>query len=170
MAAGEFVSVSSQADAENADIDRERAELDFDPAGEKRELAGVYVKRGLEPVLARQVAARLAGRDALAAHTRDELGITEHSAARPAQAAFASAASFATGTIAPLVVALVVPRAGLTLAVASITLVMLALLGVAGARAGGAPALRAVLRVVLWGALAMTATAAAGRMVDILVT
>lgn len=170
MAAGEFVSVSSQADAENADIERERAELAVDPAGEERELAAIYVKRGLQPVLARQVAARLMEHDALAAHSRDELGITEHSSARPVQAALASAASFATGAIAPLVAAIVVPRDSLTLAVASITLVVLALLGGAGAKAGGAPVLRAAVRVVFWGALAMAVTAGVGRLFDAMTT
>lgn len=164
MAAGEFVSVSSQADAEKADIERERRELAHDPGGEERELAAIYVRRGLDLGLAEQVAARLTKGDALGAHTRDELGITEHSTARPTQAAFASAAAFATGAIAPLVTAVVVPPADLTLAVASVTLGALTLLGAAGAKAGGAPVLRAVVRVVLWGALALAATAAVGRL------
>lgn len=170
MAAGEFVSVSSQADAEDADIERERAELAVDPGGEERELAVIYIKRGLDRALAAQVAAQLMEHDALGAHTRDELGITEHSTARPVQAAFASAASFATGAVAPLVTAIVVPITSLTIAVASITLLVLAILGAAGAKAGGAPMPRAVVRVVFWGALAMAVTAGVGRLFDVAVT
>ncbi|MDQ0303123.1 VIT1/CCC1 transporter family protein [Ancylobacter polymorphus] len=162
MAAGEYVSVSSQSDTERADLARETAELAADPAGEEEELAQIYVGRGLDPALARQVARQLMARDALEAHARDELGMNEITAARPVQAALASAASFAAGAALPLATALLMPLSGLPLTVSGAALAFLALLGVAGAKAGGADPVKAALRVTFWGALAMAATAAIG--------
>lgn len=162
MSAGEYVSVSSQADSERADLDRERAEIKDDPEGETRELAGIYVKRGLDRALALQVAHQLMARDALAAHSRDELGISDVTAARPIQAALASAAAFAVGAILPLGVALVTPNASVVIAVAVASLVFLALLGVVGAKIGGAAIWTAAVRVTFWGALAMAVTAGIG--------
>ena len=167
MAAGEFVSVSSQADAERADLAIERSELAQYPEGELRELAGIYVKRGLEPKLAAQVAEQLSAHDALAAHARDELGITHQLRARPLQAALASAAAFASGAALPLAITLFAPMHGLAWSVMLASLVALALLGAAAARAGGAPMLRGALRVVVWSALAMAATAAIGSLFDV---
>ena len=167
MAAGEFVSVSSQADAEKADLAIERNELAQYPEGELRELAGIYVKRGLEPKLAAQVAEQLSAHDALAAHARDELGITHQLRARPLQAALASAAAFASGAALPLAITLFAPMHGLAWSVMLASLVALALLGAAAARAGGAPMLRGALRVVVWSALAMAATAAIGSLFDV---
>jgi len=167
MAAGEFVSVSSQADAEKADLAIERSELAQYPEGELRELAGIYVKRGLEPKLAAQVAEQLSAHDALAAHARDELGITHQLRARPLQAALASAAAFASGAALPLAITLFAPMHGLAWSVMLASLVALALLGAAAARAGGAPMLRGALRVVVWSALAMAATAAIGSLFDV---
>ncbi|MPT22883.1 VIT1/CCC1 transporter family protein [Ancylobacter polymorphus] len=162
MAAGEYVSVSSQSDTERADLARETAELAADPAGEEEELAQIYVGRGLDPALARQVARQLMAKDALEAHARDELGMNEITAARPVQAALASAASFAAGAALPLATALLMPLSGLPLTVSGAALAFLALLGVAGAKAGGADPVKAALRVTFWGALAMAATAAIG--------
>ncbi|WP_371346944.1 VIT family protein [Ancylobacter sp. IITR112] len=162
MAAGEYVSVSSQSDTERADLTRETAELAADPAGEQEELAQIYVGRGLEPALAREVARQLTAKDALEAHARDELGMNEITAARPVQAALASAASFAAGAALPLATALLAPLSGLPLTVSGAALAFLALLGVAGAKAGGADPVKAALRVTFWGALAMAATAAIG--------
>ncbi|MDB5450695.1 MAG: hypothetical protein JWQ52_1823 [Phenylobacterium sp.] len=162
MAAGEYVSVSSQADSEAADLAREKRELGEYPDSEHRELAAIYVERGVAPDLAWQVAEQLMAKDALAAHARDELGISEAMAARPVQAAMASAASFAVGAALPLTVVLVAPPAALTPAVAVASLLFLGALGAAGAWAGGATILRATLRVVFWGALAMATTAAIG--------
>ncbi len=162
MAAGEYVSVSSQADTEAADLTRERTELATMPEFELNELTAIYVQRGLEPVLARQVAEQLMAKDALAAHARDELGISEITTARPVQAAFASAATFAVGAALPLLVVLLSPAAGLVYTVSITSLFFLALLGVLAARAGGAPPLKAALRVTFWGALAMGLTAAVG--------
>jgi len=162
MSAGEYVSVSSQSDTERSDIARERQELDDDRDGELHELAGVYVKRGLDTKLALQVAEQLMAHDALGAHSRDELGISEATAARPVQAALASAAAFAVGALLPLVVALATPNADVVAAVAISSLVFLALLGVIGAKTGGANMPKAAIRVTFWGALAMAVTAGIG--------
>jgi VIT1/CCC1 family predicted Fe2+/Mn2+ transporter len=164
MAAGEYVSVSSQADAEKADLKREAAELKADPKAEHAELAGIYVRRGLDRELADRVARELMAGDALEAHARDELGFTEDTTAKPIQAALASAGSFAIGAAPPLVVAIVAPPGAVAPAIAVITLATLAALGALGARTGGAPMRPAVLRVVFWGALAMGVTAAVGRL------
>jgi VIT1/CCC1 family predicted Fe2+/Mn2+ transporter len=162
MAAGEYVSVHSQADTEKADLDRERRELETDDAGERRELMGIYIGRGLTPELARQVSDQLMAHDALAAHARDELGITDHSAARPLQAAGASAASFAVGALLPLVVAAIAPMSQVLIAVPVAALVFLAVLGSIAARTGGAAVLTAAARVTFWGAVAMAVTAGVG--------
>jgi VIT1/CCC1 family predicted Fe2+/Mn2+ transporter len=162
MAAGEYVSVHSQADTEQADLKKERAELDADPVAEGRELAAIYVGRGLEPALASQVAVQLMAHDALGAHARDELGISASLSARPVQAAMASAASFAVGAALPLVVAAVAPGRALAYCVSGSSLLFLAGLGVAAARAGGAGAWKGAARVTFWGALAMAITAGAG--------
>jgi VIT1/CCC1 family predicted Fe2+/Mn2+ transporter len=162
MAAGEYVSVSSQADTEQADLARERAELAADPEHEHRELQAIYVKRGLEPALASQVAAQLMAKDALGSHARDELGIVEALAARPVQAAVTSAASFAAGAALPLAVVLLAPRGQLVAAVTATSLLFLAVLGAVAARTGGASQAKGALRVTLWGVLAMAATAAVG--------
>jgi len=162
MAAGEYVSVSSQADAERADLARERQELATDPAFELDELAQIYVSRGVEPALAREVAQQMTAKDALGAHARDELGISPATRARPVQAGLASAASFATGAALPLAVALLAPREVLSWAVAIASIVFLALLGAIRSRTGGAKPARAVARVVVWGALAMAVTHAIG--------
>jgi len=163
MAAGEYVSVSSQADTEAADLARERRELAADPESELDELTAIYVARGLEAGLARQVAVQLTAKDALGAHSRDELAISELTAARPLQAAIASAATFSAGAAAPLIAALASPMATIVPAVVAASLVFLAVLGTLGARAGGAPVLRSVTRVVFWGALAMAVTAGVGK-------
>jgi VIT1/CCC1 family predicted Fe2+/Mn2+ transporter len=162
MAAGEYVSVSSQADTERADLARERKELSDDVESEKKELAAIYVHRGLDPLLAKQVAEQLMAYDALGAHARDELGISATGAARPVQAALASAATFALGAGMPLLVAMIGPAAALAQMVSVASLVLLALLGVLAARAGGAPVAKAAARVTLWGALAMGITALVG--------
>jgi vacuolar iron transporter family protein len=162
MAAGEYVSVSSQSDSERADLKRERKELSEDRAGELRELAGIYVKRGLDRALALQVAEQLMARDALGAHARDELGISDTTAARPVQAALASAAAFSVGGALPLLMALATPNGLVVEAVSVASLVFLALLGVVGAKAGGANMLKAAVRVAFWGALAMAVTAGIG--------
>ena len=163
MAAGEYVSVSSQADTEQADLARERTELATNPAGEEDELTGIYVARGLDPALARTVAQRLAANDGLKAHARDELGLTDELAAKPLQAALASAATFAVGACLPVLTAMVAPIAMLPVLVSVVSLVCLAGLGALAARAGGAPALTGAGRVALWGALAMALTAGVGR-------
>jgi VIT1/CCC1 family predicted Fe2+/Mn2+ transporter len=162
MAAGEYVSVSSQADAERADIARETAELRAQPDFERQELIGIYETRGLDRALAEQVADQLMARDALGTHMRDELGLSGALAARPVQAAFASALSFAAGAALPLAVVLIMPGSALAWTVSALSLLFLALLGAIGARAGGAPPLRAIMRVTFWGAAAMAATAAIG--------
>jgi VIT1/CCC1 family predicted Fe2+/Mn2+ transporter len=162
MAAGEYVSVHSQADTENADLSRERAELESDPAAELRELTAIYVARGLDPGLAQQVAERLTAHDALGAHARDELGISEAFSARPVQAALASAASFALGALLPLAATALAPSRGLIAWVAATALVFLALLGSVAARAGGAGIVKGAWRVTFWGALAMAITAGVG--------
>jgi VIT1/CCC1 family predicted Fe2+/Mn2+ transporter len=162
MAAGEYVSVSSQADTEKADLDRERKELAEDGEFERHELAAIYVSRGLEQSLAKQVAEQLMANDALSAHARDELGISDTSIARPVQAALASAASFAVGAAMPLVNVLVMPQAWLISGVIGSSVLLLALLGGFGAHAGGAPVIRAAVRVTFWGALAMALTAGVG--------
>jgi VIT1/CCC1 family predicted Fe2+/Mn2+ transporter len=170
MAAGEYVSVSSQADTEEADLARERKELATDDAFERAELAGIYVARGVEPALARQVADQLMAKDALAAHAREELGITDLQRARPVQAAFASATTFAVGAALPLVVALLAPMAVLTVLVGAASLVSLASLGALAARAGGAPPWVGAWRVTLWSALAMAVTYAVGALFGTTVT
>ena len=162
MAAGEYVSVSSQADTEQADLGRERKELASDVAYEREELAAIYANRGLDPSLAKQVAEQLMAHDALAAHARDELGISHISSARPVQAALASAGTFAIGAAMPLLTVLVSPPGALIPFVAGTSLVFLAILGGLGARVGGAPVKRAALRVTFWGALAMALTAGVG--------
>jgi len=162
MAAGEYVSVSSQADTERADLAVERRELAEDPVHEHAELAAIYVDRGLAPALADEVARQLMNYDALAAHSRDELGISSTLAARPIQAALASAATFAAGAALPLLMLLIWPRVWLIPGMALSTLLFLGLLGYLAALAGGAPAPRAVTRVVFWGGLAMALTAAVG--------
>lgn len=164
MAAGEYVSVSSQADTEQAELERERLELADQPEFETRELAEIYEGRGLEPPLAREVARQLMEHDALGAHTRDELGITETLRARPLQAALASAGTFALGAVLPLLVAAVATREVLAASVFGATLASLGLLGALSARMGGAGAGRGAMRVSFWGALAMAATAAVGRL------
>jgi vacuolar iron transporter family protein len=162
MAAGEYVSVRSQADTETADLARERKELATDVAAERRELASIYVQRGLEPTLAEQVAVQLMAHDALGAHARDELGISAALTARPVQAALASAASFTAGAALPLVVIAVAPASLLDVAVAGGSLVFLAGLGALAARTGGAPVIASAWRVTFWGALAMALTAGVG--------
>lgn len=162
MAAGEYVSVSSQADSEEADLGLERRELAADLPGEQTELAAIYVDRGLAPALADQVADALMSKDALGAHARDELGITDASRARPLQAAFASAAAFSIGAVSPLLTVVLVPARLLTWMVVASSLVLLAVLGGLAAHVGGAPILKGVIRVTFWGALAMGLTAAIG--------
>ena len=162
MAAGEYVSVHSQADTEKADLAREKAELAKDTAAELRELTAIYVSRGLGQDLARQVAVQLTAYDALGAHARDELGISSAFSAKPLQAAVASAASFAVGAVLPLGVAALAPAQSVMLWVAGASLLSLALLGVVAARAGGAHVLASVWRVTFWGVLAMGATAGVG--------
>jgi VIT1/CCC1 family predicted Fe2+/Mn2+ transporter len=164
MAAGEFVSVSSQADSERSDLERERLELAADEGAERAELAGIYVQRGLEPALASQVALQLMRHDALAAHARDELGLSSTHQARPLQAALTSALSFGSGALLPLLVVLLSPAGIMEPLIAASSLLFLALLGALAARAGGAPIGVATLRVSLWGALAMAVTALAGRL------
>jgi len=164
MAAGEFVSVSSQADTESADLARERRELATDPAGERAELTGIYVARGLTPELAAQVTEQLMAHDALGAHARDELGLSEITAARPLQAALASAAAFALGAILPVLVVVLAPARTLTALVTGSALVLLAVLGAVAAKVGGASTMRGALRVAFWGVLAMGASALVGRL------
>lgn len=162
MAAGEYVSVSSQADTEKADLARERAELATNPDFEKKELADIYVGRGLDAELAARVADQLMAHDALGSHARDELGITEAFSARPVQAAFASAAAFSVGASFPLLIALLAPAQRLALVVAAGSICLLILLGALAARVGGASAVKGALRIGFWGALAMAVTAAVG--------
>ena len=162
MAAGEYVSVSSQSDTERADLARERKELAENLSFEQAELAGIYVKRGLAPELAGQVAQQLMAHDALSAHARDELGISEISTARPVQAALTSAATFTIGAALPLAMVIVSPVSGIVPAVSIASLGFLALLGAVGAKVGGANVMKATARVTFWGALAMAATAGVG--------
>lgn len=162
MAAGEYVSVSSQSDTEAADLDREREHLAADDDYEHAELAAIYVKRGLDAELADQVATQLMAKDALGAHARDELGISDTLSARPVQAALASAASFGIGAVLPLLLAIVVPRSAIAWTVSGSSLFFLALLGSLAARAGGSPVWKSVARVTFWGALAMALTAGVG--------
>jgi len=164
MAAGEYVSVSSQSDTEKADLSRERTELRANPEFELDELAEIYAKRGVEPALARQVAAQLMAKDALTAHAHDELGISEITAARPVQAALTSAATFSAGAAMPLLMVVLSPVTMLVPIVSAASLAFLALLGAIGAKAGGASVLRATARVSFWGALAMALTAGIGRL------
>ena len=164
MAAGEYVSVSSQADTENADLDVERRELATQQPAEENELADIYVRRGLDPELARTVAVRLMAHDALGAHARDELGITEQMSARPLQAAATSAATFSVGAALPLLVVIFAPLLQIPLMVSGASLVCLALLGALAARTGGASPWIGAGRVAFWGALAMAATAIIGRL------
>ena len=165
MAAGEYVSVSSQADTEQADLAREKKELSADPAGEHDELAAIYVKRGLDQELARHVAQELMNKDALAAHAHDELGISKISEARPIQAALTSAAAFTAGAALPVVAVILAPSATVVPVVAAASLIYLAILGVVGAKAGGAAILPATIRVTFWGALAMAVTAGIGMLI-----
>ncbi|MDM7922341.1 MAG: VIT family protein [Pyrinomonadaceae bacterium] len=164
MAAGEYVSVYSQADTEKADLERERKELEVDDEGERMELAGIYVQRGLSPQLAREVADQLMAHDALAAHARDELGISEELRARPVQAAVFSAVSFAVGAALPLSLAAFTDGAAVVPAVAVGSLFFLAVLGAIAARAGGASPLKGAIRVTFWGAIAMIVTALVGKL------
>ena len=164
MAAGEYVSVSSQSDTEQADLTRESAELKSQPELERLELADIYIRRGLDPDLALNVADQLMAKDELTSHARDELGISDLSTARPLQAAFASAITFSVGAAAPLLVVPIAPQAWLVPLVAIVSVACLALLGVLGARAGGAPVARSVLRVTFWGILAMVLTAGIGKL------
>jgi len=162
MAAGEYVSVHSQADTEHAELERERSELHADDKGEHQELAAIYVARGLDPSLAKQVAQQLMAYDALGAHARDELGISKTLSARPIQAALASAGSFAVGAVMPLMVTAFAPEASLIALVSGTSLAFLALLGGLAARAGGAGVRAGAMRVTFWGALAMAVTAGVG--------
>jgi VIT1/CCC1 family predicted Fe2+/Mn2+ transporter len=164
MAAGEYVSVSSQADTEQADLARERKELAETPHAEHAELTKIYVGRGLSSELASEVADQLMAHDALGAHARDELGIHELTRARPIQAALASASSFAVGAVPPVLIAALIPMRALTGAVVAATILVLLVLGAAAARLGGASAIRGAMRVTFWGAFAMGATAIVGRL------
>jgi vacuolar iron transporter family protein len=167
MAAGEYVSVSSQSDTENADLARERRELAASPEAEVRELAALYQARGVAPATAEDVARQLMAKDALGAHAHDELGISAVTTARPVQAALTSAATFTTGAALPLAIVVFIPGALLVPIEAIASLLFLALLGAIGARAGGAPVVKATLRVTFWGALAMAITAGVGRLFHI---
>jgi VIT1/CCC1 family predicted Fe2+/Mn2+ transporter len=162
MAAGEYVSVHSQADTEASDLERERKELSIDPIGEHEELADIYVSRGLDQALATKVAKQLMARNALKTHARDELGITETLSARPIQAALTSAASFAIGAVVPLLMSSLLPQHLLIPLVAIVSLVCLAILGGIAAQVGGAAIVKGALRVMFWGALAMAVTAGVG--------
>ena len=164
MAAGEYVSVSSQADTERADLAKERTELATSPAAEEDELTHIYIERGLDSALARQVAQQLTAHDALRAHARDELGHVEGMAARPLQAAFASAAAFASGAVLPIITVVLSPASMVTTIVALVSLICLASLGALAARAGGASVTVGAGRVAFWGLLAMAVTAAVGRL------
>lgn len=169
MAAGEYVSVSSQSDTEQADLARERQELASQPDFEREELAQIYMDRGLDQALARQVADQLMVRDALRAHARDELGMSEVTTARPIQAAFTSAATFAAGAALPLFTAVLIPHSMIVAGVSIASVLFLALLGAVGARAGGAKIGKAVVRVTFWGAMAMAITAGIGSLFGIVV-
>jgi VIT1/CCC1 family predicted Fe2+/Mn2+ transporter len=164
MAAGEYVSVSSQADTETADLARERRELAEQPAEELQELTDIYIKRGVEPALARKVAEQLSAKDVFTAHARDELGLAEHVVARPVQAALTSAATFAVGAFLPLLIAMVTSVSSMVTVVSIACLFGLAALGAIGAKAGGAELLKPTMRVMFWGAFAMAATAAIGKL------
>lgn len=164
MAAGEYVSVHSQADTEQADLAREKKEIETKPAAEHRELAKIYVDRGVEPELAKQIAAQLMAHDALGSHARDELGISESLSAKPLSAAFASATSFIVGAILPVAVTLIAPLQSVIFWISIMSLVFLATLGAVAAKAGGAPLLAGAWRVTFWGALAMVVTAVVGRL------
>ena len=165
MAAGEYVSVHSQADTERADLEKERRELETDDAGERRELTAIHIRRGLDHKLAHEVADQLMAHNALEAHARDELGISDMMSAKPLEAALASAASFAVGALMPLAVAVSAPRANLILTLSATSLVFLALLGAIAARVGGASMRIGAIRVTFWGALAMAVTAGVGTLV-----
>ena len=164
MAAGEYVSVSSQSDTERADLEKERNELMDDPKGELQELTGIYVKRGVEPILARTVAQQLMDHDALGAHARDELGISEQMTARPLQAAWASALSFSVGAALPILTVLLAPPAHIAIIVGVFSIAALVALGAVAARTGGASWLVGAARVAFWGALAMLVTAGVGKL------
>jgi VIT1/CCC1 family predicted Fe2+/Mn2+ transporter len=164
MAAGEYVSVSSQADMEQADLDKERGELEADPESERLELARIYERRGLTPQLATEVAVQLMQHDALGAHARDELGLSEVTAARPLQAAMASAASFVSGALPAVIITALVPTSHVAVITGSCTLVLLATLGYTGGRLGGAAPIRGAARVVFWGSVAMIVSAMVGRL------
>jgi VIT1/CCC1 family predicted Fe2+/Mn2+ transporter len=165
MAAGEYVSVSSQADTENADLARERRELADQPETELHELTQIYVARGVEPELARQVAEQMTAKDAFAAHSRDELGLSDHVVARPIQAALTSAFTFTVGAAVPLAIALLAPKTSTAIVVSAGSLLCLAGLGAIGARIGGAAIVIPTIRVTFWGAFAMAATAAIGALI-----
>jgi len=165
MAAGEYVSVSSQSDTETADLARERGELKGDAPAERAELARIYAERGVDAETAAKVADQLMAKDALLAHARDELGISEMTTARPIQAALTSAGTFTAGALAPLLIAAATPQRLLPTVVSAVSLLFLGVLGVVGAKVGGAPPWRAALRVMFWGALAMALTAAIGKVV-----
>jgi VIT1/CCC1 family predicted Fe2+/Mn2+ transporter len=165
MAAGEYVSVSAQADSEHSDLERERRELSENEPQERAELAGIYVQRGLAPALASEVAGQLMAHDALGAHARDELGLSPATRPRPLQASLASAASFGCGALLPLLTLLLLPPAIAGIAVAGASLLFLGVMGGVAARAGGARVAPSILRVTFWGALAMAITAAVGRLV-----
>ena len=167
MAAGEYVSVSSQSDSENADLTREKAELQADPDGELMELAGLYEARGISPELSLEVAKELTAKDVLQAHARDELGITDLSKARPVQAALASAATFSTGAALPLAAVIFAPLNSIIWVTTAASVLVLATLGYVSAKTGGAPVGKAMARVTLWGAAAMAATAAVGWLFDV---
>jgi VIT1/CCC1 family predicted Fe2+/Mn2+ transporter len=169
MAAGEYVSVSSQSDTEQADLAREKRELSEDPEFEKEELAQIYVERGVEVELARQIAQQLMAKDALGAHARDELGMSEITSARPVQAALTSAATFSAGAAAPLALVLLSPLKWMILVVSVGSLVFLAVLGLIGAKTGGAEVFKPIVRVTFWGALAMALTAIIGAIVGTVV-
>ncbi|GGB40681.1 membrane protein [Sphingomonas metalli] len=164
MAAGEYVSVSSQSDTEHADLARERRELERAPEQETAELAAIYVSRGVDPAIARQVAEQMMAHDALAAHARDELGLSDDLAARPIQATLSSAAAFTAGAVGPVAIAALAPRSVVAIAVTGAALLLLALLGALGARLGGARPLPAIARVTFWGAIAMGVTGAIGHL------
>ncbi len=170
MAAGEYVSVSSQADTEKADLAREKYELEVHPEQELKELAQIYVERGLHPELAFKVAKELMQHDALAAHARDEIGISEVVQARPVQAAVSSAASFTAGAVLPVMSVVIAPDGAITMLTTAASLVALGALGAVSARTGGAPLIPAVLRVVFWGGFAMAATAAVGKLFGVSVS
>ncbi|MFG1395047.1 VIT1/CCC1 transporter family protein, partial [Xanthobacter agilis] len=165
MAAGEYVSVSSQADTEAAELAQEKRELAAMPAHETRELAAIYVGRGVEPELAIKVAEQLMEKDALGAHARDELGISDVVVARPIEAALTSACTFSAGAIVPIIVAALAPASVQAISISAVSLVLLAVLGALGAKVGGAPMLKPTLRVAFWGALAMAVTAGVGHLV-----